>query len=139
MTATNPFRITLKNRPMASAVERILGLHHLAACYDSRPANANTEEFLDFALDYMGIHLHTPGGEQSLDQIPRSGPLLIVANHPLGGLEGIAITKLLMTISPRHQGAYQRTADPHTGVSGHFRRRECALCQRRQREPARSA
>ncbi|MDM3871611.1 lysophospholipid acyltransferase family protein [Porticoccus sp. W117] len=100
MTATNPFRIALKSRPMAVAVERILGLHRLAACYEQRPENADTQEFLDFALNYLGIRLHTPGGEQSLEQIPRSGPLLIVANHPLGGLEGIAITKLLMAIRP---------------------------------------
>ena len=101
MTASqNPFRLPLKNRPVAGAIERLLGLHQLASCYEQRPSNADTEEFLNFALDYLGIQLHTPDGENRLQQIPASGPLLIVANHPLGGLEGIAITKLLMTIRP---------------------------------------
>ena len=100
MSAKNPFRLPLKSRPVAGAIERILGLHRLADCYDQRPSNADTNEFLDFALKNLGISLHTPGGEQSLAKIPTTGPLLIVANHPLGGLEGIAITKLMLAIRP---------------------------------------
>jgi putative hemolysin len=36
----------------------------------------------------------------NLQAIPREGPLLIVANHPLGGLEGVALASLVAAIRP---------------------------------------
>ena len=32
----------------------------------------------------------------SLDEIPAEGPAVVVANHPYGGIEGVALADLLM-------------------------------------------
>ena len=38
--------------------------------------------------------------EALLEEIPKTGPVLIVANHPLGGLEGMAIAKVIGKYRP---------------------------------------
>ena len=96
----NPFRLPLKSRFLANAIERLLGLHKLAVLYDQRPRGLNTKEFLVHALDRLRIRLKIVDEDKRLEWVPTSGPLLIVANHPLGGLEGVAITKLMLAIRP---------------------------------------
>lgn len=45
------------------------------------------------ALDIMGIPLHTP--QEQIAQIPRSGPLIVVANHPHGLVDGMILADLV--------------------------------------------
>ncbi|MEE3011901.1 MAG: hemolysin, partial [Pseudomonadota bacterium] len=91
---TNPCRLPLRPRVLASALESLLGLKPLARVYDDRPPNCDPFEFLDHALDALGIDVAIDA-EKLLDEIPKTGPVLIVANHPLGGLEGMAIAKVI--------------------------------------------
>ena len=42
----------------------------------------------------------TSENASNLEEIPRTGPVLIVANHPLGGLEGVAISKVISDVRP---------------------------------------
>ena len=96
---TNPCRLPLKPRVLASALESLLGLKPLAKVYDSRPPNCDPFEFLDHALDALGIDIAIDE-EELLEEIPKTGPVLIVANHPLGGLEGMAIAKVIGKYRP---------------------------------------
>ena len=91
---TNPCRLPLKPRIVASALESLLGLKPLARVYDGRPPDCDPFEFLDHALDALGIDIAIHE-EELLEEIPKTGPVLIVANHPLGGLEGMAIAKVI--------------------------------------------
>ncbi len=82
----------------APILESITGLRRLHQHYLTRPKNSDTNTFLTHTLDALGIRFHSSG--KPLDSIPSTGPLLIVANHPLGGVEGVILAKMLMQYRP---------------------------------------
>lgn len=96
---TNPCVLPFKPRIVSAVLEKILGLDHLAAIYDAIPRGLNSCDFNQATLDTIGVSVRLENAE-NLESIPRSGPLLIVANHPLGGLEGVAIAKVIADIRP---------------------------------------
>lgn len=53
--------------------------------------DARGVEAVDRALDHMGIKLEVTG----LDNIPSQGRLVMASNHPLGGLDGLALISLM--------------------------------------------
>jgi putative hemolysin len=100
----NPFRLNMTPRWLASGVERLLALAPLARHYEDRPISVNRavdrgHEFLRYTMSALDFSL-TPYQPQKLEQIPAQGPLLIVSNHPLGGLEGVAMSELLLKQRP---------------------------------------
>ena len=97
----NPFRVPIKNRFLAGLLERVLGLSPLVYHYDRRPheSDMSAPEFLDYTLEALRVSTHLKNPEL-LDQIPRRGPAIFVANHPLGGLEGVALSQALLKVRP---------------------------------------
>ena len=95
----NPFQLPLRRRGFARLLEWVLGLRPLISHYRHRPLAASSEAFLQFTLSVLGVTLDVDG-EDALNNMPRTGPLLIVANHPLGGLEGVAIAQQIMQRRP---------------------------------------
>ena len=95
----NPCRLPIKPRIVASLLERALGLHPLGKIYDDRPLGLDPFQFLDYSLGALGVDVSLEN-DLNLDDIPREGPVLIVANHPLGGLEGMAIAQVIGRVRP---------------------------------------
>lgn len=106
----NPFRLPVKPTGPVKAVvvkviEKLLSLDKLANYYDQRPNQAaenpsdHVEAFLNFTMDVLGADL-TVNNPQALEDIPKDGSVIMMANHPLGGLEGVAMTRQLMKIRP---------------------------------------
>jgi len=95
----NPCRLPFKPRILSAVIEKVLGLDRLAQIYDRRPAGCTPHEFLQYTLEALGVSLDIVNAS-NLEEIPRTGPVLIVANHPLGGLEGVAIAKVIGDIRP---------------------------------------
>jgi putative hemolysin len=96
---TNPCRLPFKPRIVSAVIEKVLGLDRLAEIYDGRPPGCTPHEFLQYTLDALGVSLDLVNAS-NLEEIPSTGPVLIVANHPLGGLEGVAIAKVISDVRP---------------------------------------
>lgn len=54
--------------------------------------------FLDETLKYFDFRYKTVATD--LQNIPQTGRLIVVANHPLGGLDGLALLKLVRSVRP---------------------------------------
>ncbi|MBS3964196.1 MAG: lysophospholipid acyltransferase family protein [Methylomonas sp.] len=54
--------------------------------------------FLDKLLGYFNFSYQV--SSQSFNNIPSEGRLLIIANHPIGTLDGLALLKLIRTVRP---------------------------------------
>ena len=81
--------LSLLTRP----IEHLAGLRALNQKYlrlQSIPAGL---EFVNKALSEMGVSVEVT--ETDLARIPQQGPVLVVANHPFGAIEGLIIAQLL--------------------------------------------
>ncbi len=54
--------------------------------------------FLDGILNEFGVEFEIP--EEDLRRIPKEGPFITISNHPLGGVDGILLLKLLIEKRP---------------------------------------
>ncbi|MEM9209423.1 MAG: lysophospholipid acyltransferase family protein, partial [Pseudomonadota bacterium] len=76
-------------------VDRLLGIDDLHALGER--CDVFGREPLDFAthaLDGMGVRIK--GAELISERLPREGPVIVVANHPHGGVEGLVMLRLLL-------------------------------------------
>lgn len=55
-------------------------------------------EFLNAILDELQIKFEIP--EDDLKRLPKSGPYITISNHPLGGVDGILLLKLMLEREP---------------------------------------
>ena len=67
-----------------------LSLIRRAAGYDAEIAQGRS--FWDVIPERYGLSLHVSGGD--LAHIPRTGPLVIIANHPFGILDGLMMGQI---------------------------------------------
>jgi len=77
---------------------RIMGIDHLEQLYAQLPGGLGAREFAEAALDTLGVRyaLHAPEWER----LPDTGPLLVAANHPYGGIDGLAAIAALLDRRP---------------------------------------
>lgn len=75
-------------------IERMTGQPHLKSLYDERFARRLPDEsFWDLAIRLLDLRVVT--NEEALARVPKTGPLVIVANHPFGVLDGVIICHLV--------------------------------------------
>lgn len=76
------------------AVERLTGQPKLKRLYELNQTHpVDGESFWQAAVRLLDLHI--PLDPAALDAIPKTGPLVVVANHPYGVLDGIAICWLM--------------------------------------------
>jgi len=76
---------------------KVLKISTLNKIYDH---NKHLEDvaFLNGILDEMEIKFEIP--EEDLKRLPKEGPYITISNHPLGGIDGILLLKLMLEREP---------------------------------------
>jgi putative hemolysin len=74
----------------------LLAFKKLENIYNSLPSSSSPSEFLINVLNGFDIsHSIDP---EDLNAIPPSGPTVVIANHPFGGLDGIVLAFIICSV-----------------------------------------
>lgn len=101
-----PFRISPGHFPLGAGLfgaacralcERALGLPSLDVIY-SRTQQPAAAPFAERALRALRVQPRL--NDADVAAIPTRGPLLVIANHPFGGLDGLVLASLLQRVRP---------------------------------------
>jgi len=76
---------------------KILKISTMNKIYD-RNKHLSDLEFLNAILGEFQIKFEIP--EEDLKRLPKTGPYITVSNHPLGGIDGILLLKLMVEREP---------------------------------------
>ncbi len=80
-------------------IEKALGLDELERIYNRAVRlQPDCQDFPTATLQAMNVSLDLEHG--SLENIPTEGAVVVVANHPFGGVEGVALLSLLRSVRP---------------------------------------
>jgi len=88
---------TLSKR-LGPSLEKMLCIDRVNHTYEVNKDIHGVREFCDAVLDTLNIRYRLR--ESDLARIPKTGPVVVVANHPFGGIEGIILSSLLLSIRP---------------------------------------
>jgi putative hemolysin len=77
---------------------KVLKISTMNKIYD-RNKHLHDLEFINALLDEFEIKFEIP--EEDLKRIPKTGPFITISNHPLGGIDGILLLKLLLEHRPQ--------------------------------------
>ena len=97
-----------------STLERLLQLHQLREIYGEVSRQGGQSDFVERALEALNVNCVT--SEQDMASIPSSGPLIVVANHPFGGVEGMLLASVLRKVRPDVKIPCQLSTRPHPGT-----------------------
>lgn len=89
------FSSSQKGSPLHSLLDSSFGFSKLNKLYSSALSRSQKEglNFFDSVLREMDVTLEIDSRE--IQHIPRDNPLVVVANHPFGGLDGLAMGSIL--------------------------------------------
>ena len=94
----------LSGRPVKKTVmagfngllEKILSVDEFKSIYHTLPPCTDPFQFLEHILDRLNIDIRLEGDASRA--IPPTGPAIVVANHPFGGIDGIILASALSAI-----------------------------------------
>ncbi|KXF81978.1 GNAT family N-acyltransferase [Enterovibrio coralii] len=84
-------------RPVSSTLQKLL---HQDAFHDFREKYPYLKgfEFVEQVLDYFRFSYST--SDRQRERIPNTGRVVIIANHPIGSLDGLALLKMVKEVRP---------------------------------------
>lgn len=85
------------NNPIVSFISTAAKIPRINEIY-RRSWSANSSEFLDLVFRELGVKIEI--AQRELQNIPETGPFIIVANHPFGAIDGLALLKIVRKRRP---------------------------------------
>lgn len=95
--APSPFRlgtIPLVGQPGTALLESITGLAQMDRSYREMTPSLDASDFIDQVLKSLAVR--TLAVQSELQNVPSSGGVIVVTNHPFGGIEGLVMARLLL-------------------------------------------
>jgi len=82
---------------LAKGLMQLTKIENVNQLYN-RHSHLKGVEFIDAILLDLGVQFEIP--EKDLKRIPTKGPFVTVSNHPLGGVDGLILLKILLITRP---------------------------------------
>jgi putative hemolysin len=101
--STEPFLSAPKFAParkvLAAILDRVLGIKKMSNMFNAYGLqHTQGDQFLEQSMRKMKLDLQ--GVDALRQQIPKTGPIVIAANHPFGGLEGVILLYAITAVRP---------------------------------------
>ena len=94
----------LRNPVSRFLVEHAVGLPKLDRIIDdARAVLARGEETEFVPAVLRGMNMVVEVSEEDIAQIPKTGPVILVSNHPFGGIEGVVLMDILRRARPDYK------------------------------------
>ena len=86
----------LKN-PVAAAIMKFTKIDKVNLMYDTI-GHTEGKEFFEAFVEYRNLKYIV--FEEDLAKIPKTGPFIVISNHPLGAIDGVLMIKILSELRP---------------------------------------
>ena len=93
----NPLARTVL-KAVGKPLNKMLALEAIAKGYRNLPTDADQPAFLEAIVQAFGLSCDI--SPRDLEAIPSQGPLMVVANHPFGAVEGLMLARMLLKVRP---------------------------------------
>ncbi|MFC0344668.1 lysophospholipid acyltransferase family protein [Epilithonimonas hispanica] len=90
-------KIGFLKRPVASAIMNLTKINEVNNLYNKLIHTKGVQFFDEFIREQELSYIVF---EEDLAKVPKTGPFIIVSNHPLGALDGILMCKILLRVRP---------------------------------------
>ncbi len=88
--------LNLKSTIIKKLIKKVLYLDEINKLYQKLSHCQDSSIFISNLLQHLNVSFHIDN--QAFSSIPLHGPVIVVANHPFGGIEGIVLGALLKSI-----------------------------------------